>query len=128
MKYYCIIPLLFLALSTRAQQPSPAISVHDPVMIKQDSLYYIFCTGFGISVWSSPDMKNWKKEKPVFTTAPSWAVQAIPGFKGHIWAPDISYHNGQYYLYYAISAFGKNSSCIGVATNKTLHTSDPNYK
>ena len=128
MRYYYIIPLLLLALVTRAQQAPPAIPVHDPVMIKQDSLYYIFCTGFGISVWSSPDMQHWKKEKPVFATAPQWAVQAIPGFKGHIWAPDISYHNGLYYLYYAVSAFGKNTSAIGLATNKTLYPASPEYK
>jgi arabinan endo-1,5-alpha-L-arabinosidase len=99
--------------------------VHDPVIIRQDSNYYVFCTGFGISVLTSTDMKHWKQLKPVFDKAPSWAVEAIPGFRGHIWAPDISFHNGQYYLYYAVSAFGKNTSCIGVATNKTL---DPNSK
>ena len=35
---------------------------------------------------------------------------------------------GLYYLYYSVSAFGKNTSCIGVATNKTLHPSSPDYK
>lgn len=102
--------------------------VHDPVMIRQDNMYYLFCTGFGITVFSSADMKKWKVEKPVFNKAPQWAVDAIPGFNGHIWAPDISYHNGQYYLYYAVSAFGKNTSAIGVATNKTLNTASPDFK
>jgi arabinan endo-1,5-alpha-L-arabinosidase len=111
-----------------AQQLQTNISVHDPVMIKQDSTYYIFCTGMGISVFSSTDMKNWKQEKPVFDKAPQWAVDAVSGFKGHIWAPDISYHNGQYYLYYAVSAFGKNTSCIGVATNKTLNAASKDFK
>jgi len=40
-------------------------------------------------------------------------------------APDISLYKGQYYLYYSVSVFGKNTSCIGVATNKTLHPSSP---
>jgi len=102
--------------------------VHDPVMIRQDSTYYIFCTGWGISVLSSKDMKHWKQQSPVFAKAPEWAVQTIPGFRGHIWAPDISYHNGQYYLYYAASAFGKNTSAIGVATNKTLDTTSKDFK
>jgi len=70
---------------------------------------------------------NGKKEKPVFDTLP-WAVQAVKGFTNHIWAPDISFYKGQYYLYYAISAFGKNTSCIGVATNKTLDPSSPDFK
>src|ERR1051326_514422 len=42
------------------------IQVHDPVMIKQDGTYYIFCTGRGVSVFSSKDMKAWQAEKPVF--------------------------------------------------------------
>lgn len=79
-------------------------------------------------MYSSRDMKQWNKEKPVFDTAPLWAVNTIPGFKGHIWAPDISFHHGQYYLYYSVSAFGKNTSSIGVATNTTLDPTDKNFK
>jgi arabinan endo-1,5-alpha-L-arabinosidase len=101
--------------------------VHDPVMIKAGSVYYLFCTGFGISVFSSADLKEWKKEKPVFDKAPQWAIDTIPGFRGHIWAPDISYHNGLFYLYYSVSAFGKNTSAIGVATNKTLDILSKDY-
>jgi arabinan endo-1,5-alpha-L-arabinosidase len=52
----------------------------------------------------------------------------VPGFKGHVWAPDISQHDGRYYLYYSISAFGKNTSCIGVATNVTLDPRDPRFR
>jgi len=74
------------------------------------------------------DMKNWKKEKPVFDIPPAWAVETVAGFKGHIWAPDISFYKGQYYLYYSVSAFGKNTSCIGLATNKTLNETSPDYK
>jgi arabinan endo-1,5-alpha-L-arabinosidase len=96
-------------------------------MIKEGDTYYLFCTGFGISVWSSKDLQTWKKEAPVFSKAPQWAVDTIPGFKGHIWAPDISFHNGQYYLYYSVSAFGKNTSAIGVATTKTLNPSSPDF-
>ncbi|MGC4100953.1 family 43 glycosylhydrolase [Ferruginibacter sp.] len=119
--------LFIISLHGFAQQSLTNIPVHDPVIIQQDSVYYIFCTGRGISVWSSTDLTNWKKEQPVFDTLP-WAVNTIKGFTNHIWAPDISFYNGQYYLYYSISVFGKNSSCIGVATNKTLHRSSPGFK
>lgn len=121
-----VFALLGFAIGVQVQAQS--IIVHDPVMIRQNDTYYIFCTGNGISVFSSTDMKNWKKEAPVFDSAPQWAVEAIPTFKGHIWAPDISYFNGEYYLYYSVSAFGKNTSCIGLATNKTLDPSDPQFK
>jgi arabinan endo-1,5-alpha-L-arabinosidase len=119
-----VFACLILAIQALGQD----IRVHDPVMIKQGNTYYLFCTGMGISVFSSVDRKNWKKEKPVFDSSPAWAVEIIPGFKGHIWAPDISFHNGQYYLYYSVSAFGKNTSCIGVAINKTLDQASSEFK
>lgn len=119
---------LLLPVELLGQSYQTNVPVHDPVMIKQDSIYYIFCTGRGISVWSSPDMKQWKKENPVFDKAPEWAVKAVPGYNGHTWAPDISFHNGQYYLYYSASAFGKNTSCIGLATNKTLNPASKDFK
>lgn len=126
MKHIAFLILILGAKISCAQDSLfKNIPAHDPVMIRQDGTYYVFTTGRGISVWSSKDMENWKKEKPVFASPPEWAVKAVPGFKGHIWAPDISYFNGVYYLYYSISTFGKNRSCIGLVTNKTL---DPNSK
>jgi beta-xylosidase len=50
------------------------------------------------------------------------------GGRGNYWAPDISFHNGQYFLYYAASSFGSNHSGIGLATNKTLDPASPNFK
>ncbi|GAB3334714.1 arabinan endo-1,5-alpha-L-arabinosidase [Larkinella ripae] len=129
MKTVLVLAFLFLIGTENRAQPAPApIPVHDPVMIRQDSTYYAFATGRGIAIWSSNDRVNWKREKPVFEQAPDWAVKAVPTFKNHIWAPDISFHNGRYYLFYSVSAFGKNTSCIGLATNKTLHPNDPNYR
>src|SRR5688500_13382005 len=118
----------FACIILTSQACGQDIRVHDPVMIKQGNTYYLFCTGMGISVFSSSDWKNWKKEDPVFNSPPNWAVETIPSFKGHIWAPDISFHNGQYYLYYSVSAFGKNTSCIGLATNKTLDPASRVFK
>lgn len=119
-----VIVLLLVNAIAFSQMPV----VHDPVMIKQDSVYYLFCTGWGISCFSSTDRVNWKQEKPVFPEPPDWAVKAVPGYKGHTWAPDISFYHGKYYLFYAVSAFGKNTSCIGLAENSTLHPSSPDYK
>jgi arabinan endo-1,5-alpha-L-arabinosidase len=102
--------------------------VHDPVMIKQGGTYYLFSTGFGISNWASKDLENWERLEPIFAEPPQWAVKAIPSFKGHIWAPDITFHNGKYYLYYSVSAFGKNTSCIGLVVNKTLDPTSPDYR
>jgi len=123
----CVFPVFGSGIFAEYPEQDNRIGVHDPVMIKQDK-YYIFATGVGISVWSSVDMKSWIRENPVFDKPPQWAVEAVPTFRGHIWAPDISFHNGQYYLYYSVSAFGKNTSCMGLATNKTLNPSDPDFQ
>lgn len=124
-----VFSFVLLSLIFSAQLPAQSTTyAHDPVIIKQNNTYYVFCTGFGITVLSSTDMKDWKTEKPVFASAPQWAVDSIPEFKGHIWAPDIALHNGEYYLYYSVSAFGKNTSCVGLATNKTLDPKSPDFK
>ncbi len=44
-----------------------------------------------------------------------------------IWAPDISFFNGRWHLYYAISSFGTQDSAIGLATNATLDPNSPGY-
>lgn len=102
--------------------------VHDPVVIKQKDTYYLYCTGKGISVLSSKDLKNWQPEPSIFKEKPHWVDVVVPNFDNHIWAPDISFHNNTYYLYYSVSAFAKNTSAIGVATNTTLNPKDPAYK
>src|SRR5690606_28985817 len=99
---YLLIILVILPVFTACAQD---IRVHDPVMIKQDGTYYLFSTGMGIAIYSSKDMKAWNKEAPVFDAPPAWAIEAVPGFKGHIWAPDVSFHNGLYHVYYSVSAF-----------------------
>lgn len=139
LKAICMICLLSVGVVSVAQTTDNAKRkrhefsttspmVHDPVMIKHDNTYYLFCTGRGVTVMSSKDMKEWKMEKPVFAEAPEWAVKLIPGFRGHIWAPDIIFYQGQYHLFYSCSAFGKNTSAIGHATNPTLNPSDPAFK
>lgn len=44
-----------------SEVPSSAPMVHDPVMIKQGDTYYLFCTGRGVTVMSSKDLKEWKR-------------------------------------------------------------------
>lgn len=120
--------LLIICGIVNLQAQEKNIRVHDPVMAKQGNTYYLFCTGMGIAVYSSPDMGNWKREAPIFDMAPKWTEQVVSGFRGHMWAPDIYFHNNQYYLYYSVSAFAKNTSAIGVATNKTLDPQSPDFK
>ena len=81
-----------------AQHPD----AHDPVMAKgEDGRFYVFTTGFNVGVMSSADLKEWKQEPSALKQVPEWAPQEVKGFRGHTWAPDISYHNGKWYLYYS---------------------------
>jgi arabinan endo-1,5-alpha-L-arabinosidase len=104
------------------------VSIHDPVMAKEGDTFYLFSTGPGITLYSSTDLKTWKLRGRIFSTEPAWAKQVSPGFNGHIWAPDISRHDGKYYLYYSVSAFGLNTSAIGVTVNRTLDPGSPDYQ
>src|SRR5262249_35759932 len=99
--------------------------VHDPVIMKEGDTYYVYCTGGGtggqgvIPIRTSKDLRNWPLAGYVLARLPAWATTEIPGARG-AWAPDISFYNGKYHLYYAVSTFGSRNSAIGLATNDTL--------
>jgi arabinan endo-1,5-alpha-L-arabinosidase len=108
------------------------LGVHDPAIIREGDTYYVFSTGGGrrggiIPIRCSKDLYNWTLRGHVFDTMPEWTSKEIPGSRG-AWAPDISYYNGKYHLYYAVSTFGRNNSAIGLATNVTLDPNSPDYK
>jgi arabinan endo-1,5-alpha-L-arabinosidase len=106
---------------------------HDPVIIRQGSTYYVLGTGSGgstsgktITLRTSPDLIHWTGHEPLFTL-PAWVKEAVPGARD-MWAPDIAFFNGRYYLYYAVSTFGSNRSAIGLFTSPTLDPASPDYK
>ena len=109
------------------------LRVHDPAVIKQADTFYLFSTGGRrrgpgiIPIRCSKDLYNWTLCGNVFDKLPEWASEEIPGARG-AWAPDISFFNGKYHLYYSVSRFGRNNSAIGLATNKTLDPKDPDYE
>lgn len=118
--------------SPKMLELSGNLGVHDPAVIKESDTYYLFSTGGRpgrgfVPVRCSNDLRNWEFCGYVFDNIPDWAKEEIPGTKG-IWAPDISRYNGKYHLYYSISTFGKNNSAIGLAVNKTLDPSSPDYE
>lgn len=104
------------------------VEVHDPVMAKEGDFYYVFSTGPGITMYQSSDLVNWKRVGRIFATEPDWAKSVAPGFNGHLWAPDIFEKDGKFYLYYSVSAFGKNTSGMGVTVNETLDPDSPDYR
>lgn len=122
----------FGCMGALAQSPSPSLrgylTVHDPsTVIQCKNRYYVYYTGLGILSKSSADKVFWSPGPPVFNNAPAWTTNAVPGFDGTFWAPDLFYANGRYYLYYSISTWQSQVSAIGLATNATLDPTDPAY-
>ncbi|OBZ81660.1 Intracellular endo-alpha-(1-_5)-L-arabinanase [Choanephora cucurbitarum] len=106
---------LFVTQISAAWPPAPGpvkgdIYVHDPAMIKRGSNYYLFGTHDDVNIKKSSDRTNFKS-----------VGAAVPWMgKTDVWAPDVSEHNGQYWLYYSTSTFGTQNSCIYMATSSTL--------
>lgn len=99
------------------------LGAHDPVIIAAHGQYYYFSTGNGVAAKVSPDLTRWSQEPEVFPTTPAWFTALVPSYAPrNIWAPDISYFGGQYHLYYSVSSFGSNRSCVGHATRPALDT------
>lgn len=104
---------------------------HDPSIAEEGGVYYVFATGAApgggqLPIRCSRDLKAWKLCGRVFAEIPEWIRKASPATKD-LWAPDISYFNGKFHLYYAYSAFGVNTSGIALATNETLDPASPKY-
>jgi arabinan endo-1,5-alpha-L-arabinosidase len=110
------------------------IFIHDPTMAEEDGTYYVFSTGDpagvigngNIQIRTSHDLRNWTYAGTVFADKPAWITDAL-GDIPNLWAPDISYFDGLWHLYYAGSSFGSNNSVIGLATTPTLNPDSPQY-
>ncbi|KUI59663.1 putative arabinan endo-1,5-alpha-L-arabinosidase A [Cytospora mali] len=110
--------------AVQAAYPSPgacsgACWAHDPAVVKRtsDGVYFRFNTGSEIGIYKSSSLSG------------PWTFEgaAIPGGSSidiagntDLWAPDVHYIDGTYYMYYAVSSFGTQTSAIGYATSKTM--------
>lgn len=97
-----IVMLLLFVLNVNAQEPVLLLGgdYPDPTIMRDGDDYYMTHSSFeclpGLSVWHSRDMQHW--------TPVSYALTEIPG---SVWAPDISKHNGTYYIYFTVAGGGR---------------------
>ncbi|WP_219838556.1 family 43 glycosylhydrolase [Paenibacillus sp. R14(2021)] len=67
----------------------------DPAIVRVGNDYYMTHSSFqfapGLLIWHSTDLVNWE---PV--------AKALQEYVGNIWAPDLAYYQGQYYIYVPI--------------------------
>ena len=93
------------------------VGVHDPTVVKRsDGSYLVAHTGNGISLKTSTDRIAFRNAGSAFPNGTSWANPYTNNSR-NLWAPDLSYRNGQYYMYYSASTFGSNRSAIFLATS-----------
>lgn len=140
-RYRCLAALALLALGSglATAQMSHVYPVsgdvagtHDPSLIKEGATWYVFATGKApdggqLAVRCSNDLEHWKLCGHVFSAIPDWIHKRSPETKD-LWAPDISFVHNEFRLYYSYSLFGKNTSGIALAVNKTLDAGSPNFK
>lgn len=116
-------------------------NVHDPACRKVGDYYYMYSTdaifaekrqeaaekgvpmGF-IQMRRSADLVNWEFLGWALPEIPAEAVQWVKlnaGGNGaeNIWAPYMMPHGDKFRLYYCVSAFGKNTSYIGLAESSS---------
>ncbi|MGP4111581.1 arabinan endo-1,5-alpha-L-arabinosidase [Streptomyces sp. 4N509B] len=117
------------AATPRQAYPNPGavtgdIAVHDPTVVKRpDGSYLLAHTGDNVALKTSADRTAFRNAGAVFPGGAPW-TESYTGGSRNLWAPDISYHNGQYYLYYSASTFGSNRSAIFLATSPTGNSGD----
>jgi len=99
---------------------------------KDGSTWYLFGTASGIvrkgelPVRCSEDLHHW-------SFAAMSSIKSQGGSRKRALRPRScgarrQLFPGEYYLYYAFSIFGKNTSGIALATNKTLNPASPDFK
>jgi arabinan endo-1,5-alpha-L-arabinosidase len=105
------------------------IGVHDPAVISDGKRFYLFGTGGSLNVRSSTNGLQWSNAGQVFASVPSWVSTTLnvsaTGFE--LWAPDVSFFNCEYHVYFAGSVFGKNTSVIGLATSSALDSASTKW-
>jgi arabinan endo-1,5-alpha-L-arabinosidase len=125
-----VISLVMLLSSCSISKEEPALSYKNPVfepvladpsIIKaKDGYFYAFGTedDWGdqvgarlIPIVRSKNLVDWKYVGQAFDKKPEWKSD------GSLWAPEISYFNKKYYLYYSISIWGDVNPGIGVAVS-----------
>ncbi|GEM46782.1 arabinan endo-1,5-alpha-L-arabinosidase [Deinococcus cellulosilyticus] len=133
LKIFGVLSALMLGGIGHMQGLTGDLGAHDPGLYKDGDTYYVFSTGdeyYGngnIQIRASKDLKNWEKLGTVLPEKPDWIMPelfVVP----NLWAPEVYFKDGIYYLYYAASHFGTNESAMGLLTNTTLDPKNPNYQ
>ncbi|OJT10233.1 hypothetical protein TRAPUB_13253 [Trametes pubescens] len=95
------------------------VYVHDPSLIQRESdgKYFLFTSHDKAGIITADDLAGpWTE---IGSVLPDGSSIDLPG-NNDIWAPDVSFHDGVYYAYYAVSVSGSMDSGIGLATSTSM--------
>ncbi len=124
--YYSVILFLLVSISIKAQNPivPPGIYIADPsAHVWKDGKLYVYGSrdespnyycSWRHDVLSTSDLKTWTITENVF--ASKGDKDQVPYNDALLFAPDVAYKNGTYYMYYCQP--DKNNT-EGVATSKS---------
>jgi arabinan endo-1,5-alpha-L-arabinosidase len=110
--------LLLLQLAAATRYKTSLTGVHDPSRITLDGLKAreLYSTGLGVVTSIDRSAEAWSHSSPVFRQLPAWARRAVPkAANDDFWAPDVLDLGHIQRMYYAVSSFGSQISCIGLA-------------
>jgi arabinan endo-1,5-alpha-L-arabinosidase len=121
-RYRCDVAISDPQNPPKALTLSGNLGAHDPAAVEQNGVVYLSYTGRGVPAKTSKDLLAWNSASSAFGNSnPGWIATQVPGATS-LWAPDLSFFNGQYHIYYSVSTFGSNSSCIGHATRASMES------
>jgi arabinan endo-1,5-alpha-L-arabinosidase len=81
-----------------------------------------------LHIRSSQDLRHWTDLGSIFPRGiPAWLQKEMPEVVG-LWAPDVSYFNGEYHVYYNGSVLNSQRTIVGLVTNTTLDRNSSDYK
>ncbi|KAL0936739.1 secreted arabinase [Colletotrichum truncatum] len=118
------VAAMSLVSGVNAAYPNPgpvsgSTVTHDPTIVKTSSGQYILAsTGDNIALKTSSDRTVWRDAGAAFPNGAPWTTPYTNG-NLNLWAPDISFRNGKFYMYYSASTFGSQKSAIFLATSST---------
>lgn len=107
-----------------------SVSVHDPMIIKDDGTYYLF--GSHLAQAKSDDLIDWEQlasdfhvQNPVIKGNPAEELEEAmewpePEAATSTWAKSPVKVGGEYYLYFSVSSWGATRSAVGLAVSDTV--------
>lgn len=110
----------------------PHVFMHGPTMAEEHGPHYLFSTGDPAGMIGNGSSRNrpykdperWTYQGTVFSETHR-RITARLGDIPNLWAPDISYFNDLWHLYYAASTFASDQSIIALATTPPLDQKRP---